>query len=153
MPPAVGRFGWLVGATVLVWSLTATIAQASFPGRNGRIAMGYQFNQCDAELTIVSMRSDGTQRRVLTRPACDGREGGNGPDWSPDGQRLVYLTEDGAAPGGTGSRLAVMNSDGSRRTILPIDPVSVGLEAQVWYDDSPSLAPDGTRVAYVRRTE
>ena len=115
---------------LLLLLATVSAAQASFPGRNGRIAIGYQFNDCDAELTIVSMRSNGTQRQVLTRPACDEQEGGNAPDWSPDGQRLVYLTEEGEAPWGTGSRLAVMNSDGSNRTILPIAPVYDGFDAR-----------------------
>jgi hypothetical protein len=38
------HIGRATGVALLVLAAAAPAVQASFPGRNGRIAMGYQFN-------------------------------------------------------------------------------------------------------------
>src|SRR5829696_8535499 len=97
VPASVGRFGWLIGATVLVSCLSAPVAQSSFPGQNGRLAFDFE-TRCGLK-DIAKMRPDGSDLRFLTPNACkryrtDYDEPERiAPDWSPDGRRLLFLQE------------------------------------------------------------
>lgn len=110
-------------ATALAALAGASVVEGSFPGRNGRIAVGFH-EQC-----IFTMQPDGQARRSL---ACGGR-----PDWSPSGRRLLFLGPLGE-PG-------VMAAGGSRQRGVPL-----GETPPFSSEYKPSFAPDRRHFAYTR---
>ena len=58
------------------------------------------------------------------------------PDWSPDGSKIAYTEDPGAA-----ARIRVMNADGSGDATLVAGSPTQG-------DAAPSWSPDGSRVAF-----
>src|SRR5919202_694766 len=96
--PVVRRVNVALGVVVVGLGLTSPIAHASFPGANGRIAFGIT-TSCGLQ-DIATMRTDGSDLRVLTPGACrrwnkDFEEPLRlAPDWSPDGDHLLFLRDD-----------------------------------------------------------
>src|SRR5439155_22227211 len=79
----------------------------------------------DNPIELFSARFDGTHlRRLTSNGSYDGE-----PDWSPDGKRLVYATDDG---------LRIMDADGSH-----VQPLTRG-----GYHQQPRWSPDERRVAF-----
>ena len=140
------RVAVAVLAAVAVLSHAAR-ADASFPGRNGRLATSYSIGCSTA--VIATMRADGSAVRRLTECFGADQQQAFEPDWSPDGRRIVFLRTSYLNPG----RIAVMNADGSGRydvaltglqPIPPIDPDAAPLIS------APSFSPDGRRFVYTR---
>jgi Tol biopolymer transport system component len=120
---ASGLLALVVGAALVL----ATAALGSYPGRNGRIA--YVESAAGSRgtgwgPTIVSVREDGTGRRVLGA--------GFDPAWSPDGRRLAFAR---------GSEIWVMNADGGNKRRLTHNTL---------WDGTPTWSPDGTSIVFVR---
>ncbi len=65
------------------------------------------------------------------------------PDWSPDGQRVVFVVTDDRGR----DELWVVNADGTDAAVL------VDCQDPCAYLDDPAWSPDGTSVAYSRWTE
>jgi hypothetical protein len=84
-------------------------------------------------LTVA--RLDGSERANVM--PVGGRGAGH-PDWSPDGSRLVYVSDQ---PDGTAD-IWTMNRDGTGDRLL-VDCVSPCVFAE-----DPAWSPDGTRIAY-----
>ncbi len=112
--------------------LLSPAAHASFPGSNGRIAFNWTFG-CDGSM-IATMKPDGSDRRLLTADACevDGPPRAAYPDWSADGTRLAYFSD---------NRLSTMAAGGTGQAPLPLDPATAA---------RPSLSPNGRQIAYTR---
>ena len=70
-------------------------------------------------------RCDGTHLRQLTSNGSYDSE----PEWSPDGKRLVYSTDEG---------LRIMDADGSHVRVL----------TRGGYHQQPRWSPDGRRVVF-----
>src|SRR5687767_13910197 len=89
--------------------LPASVAHATFPGRNGHLAIGV--THCLDVRSIVWVRPDGTGRRLIA--GCR-RESAlvDEPEWLRDG-RSLRVSRNGA--------LAVMAADGSNRRLLRPD--------------------------------
>ncbi len=77
--------------------------------------------------TVLTMKPDGTERKVILRDA-------SAPSWSPDGKQLVVVRETEVATG-----LAVVNADGSEVRSLEGTVDASG----------PKWSPDGKRIAFI----
>jgi Tol biopolymer transport system component len=111
-------------------------AQATFPGRNGRIAysVGPTFPQePPAPSQVFTINPDGSGRRQLTNVAADQTAGS--PAWSPEGSRIVYVSN---VRGDL--ELWVMAAGGSGQHPLTSDPGFAHFE--------PSWSPDGRRIVF-----
>ena len=127
----------LAVATGVAGSVPA--AHATFPGTPGPIAFQRFVNPQDEENSqIFSVSRPGAKARRLT-------SGGNGfnPDYSPDGERIVFERRFG---GMMPDAIFTMEADGSSpavvRTTCVADPC-LG-------DSSPAWAPDGNRLVFER---
>ena len=105
-------------------------AQATFPGKNGRIA----FVQGP---DIYTMNPDGSDVQQLTTFTDDNPAFWE--TWSPDSKQLVFSRF--PAPDGFG-QLWLMNADGSNQHLLLNDP---GFD-----DEAPSFSPDGSHIIFSR---
>ena len=93
----------------------------------------------DGNPEIYVMDDDGKNQRNLTNNANADYQ----PSWSPDGKRIVFISErDGHVDprGWTTSEIYVMGADGSNPQNLTDNPSD---------DRDPSWSPDGRRIAFV----
>ena len=81
---------------------------------------------------LYAMDADGSGTRPLTKTKEDDAQ----PDWSPDGEQIVFSR-------GSPTRLFVMNADGSGARRLTDEDVD---------ETEPAWSPDGSTIAYARRT-
>ena len=81
-------------------------ADATFPGRNGDIAVGTSFG---AGLDIGRIDLNGNRTQVTSSTRDD-----SSPAWSPDGSRIAF----GRYLGGTNTDLFIANADGSNEVQL-----------------------------------
>lgn len=109
------------------------VATASYPGRNGLIAMGRDLE--DGNRPILTMRPNGHDLTQITHV-----EGEHGLlDWSPDGRQITFTLN--------GCSIGFVDGDGANYRVLPPeDPTSIPGE-DVCDGDSEFL-PDGQRVVY-----
>jgi TolB protein len=125
---------WTSALAVAVASYTmlfaATPAHATFPGRDGRIAL---YGELSDGSEIYSVSHTGTNLQRLTR--IDGEA--HSPDWSPDGTRIVFAFWH---PDGTCS-IELMNAHGSAMTDL------TGTHRGCETDSN--FTPDGRRIVFV----
>ena len=105
----------------LVTLFFAAPAHATFPGANGKLVF---FGSVSGTSGLYTMNPDTTGTTLLYA-------GGTEPQWSPDGQRVVFR--------GCSVTICKINADGSGLT-----PLANG-------KGEPSWSPDGTKIAYVRR--
>jgi TolB protein len=108
-------------------------AQSDVRWRGGRISFGAHRGTNDFE--IATIRPGGEGLRILTDNAVDDRE----PDWSPDGQTIVFSRFDQDQ---RTARLCLIGADGSGERFLT-DP-------DTFQDTSPAWSPDGTQIAFLR---
>ncbi|MBK5269094.1 MAG: PD40 domain-containing protein [Acidimicrobiia bacterium] len=104
------------------------------------------------DLWIVYQGGSGGDQIFLIRPDGTGAHspteevsgyGQTNPDWSPDGQRIVFAV---ANQNGT-EDLRIVNADGTEATVALacVDPCQ--------YFDDPAWSPDGTMIVFTRMTE
>ena len=98
----------------------------------------------DGQDSIYAINIDGSNLRQMARVRLEPLPVGYADysniqgqaSWSPDSTRVAFHTVEG--------ELAVMNSDGSNRTLLPY---GTGLE--YYWGAVPAWSPDGTRIAFM----
>jgi Tol biopolymer transport system component len=158
------KIGLAILLSIAVVAIFATPAQATFPGFNGRIAqnginlvypngrdpIGLSYGD-DSE---PSWSSDGT-KVVVERFTTDEdppngyilNANGSGetllsnamvdPSWSPDSTKVVFRNR--TFPNG----IAVINADGTGRTVLVADQIGN-------WNIQPAWSPDGQKIVFVR---
>jgi len=92
---------------------------------------------CDYDIYVMS--ADGSNVRRLTRDPGSDRE----PQWSPDGQRIVFASSRAQPPlgGPHDADLYAMDADGRGQTRITADP---GVDTQ------PAWSPDGSAIVFLR---
>jgi Tol biopolymer transport system component len=121
----------LVSAATLM-TLCAGVAQATFPGPNGRIAFSDFIGG-----QIYAVNPDGSGLEQLTHTGPNG--GADFPSWSPNGKRIVFSR---FAPAYDG-RIWIMNADGTAKHQLADD-------AEGFRDFTPKFTPDGAEIVFTR---
>jgi eukaryotic-like serine/threonine-protein kinase len=117
----------------LVPSATPTAQPTPMGGGVGEIAF---VSNLSGTYQVYTIKLDGTGRRQIT----DIPEGACQPDWSPDGERLVFVSPcDSINDYYPGSAMYIVNVDG--QGLLPLPTMPGG-------DYDPKWSPDGTRLAF-----
>jgi len=131
---------------------SAPAAEATYPGRNGRIA--FNSSESVGEFQVLranAIRPDGTGRRELGDFAF--------PSWSASGRRLVAIAYPVDHRTGERARLVFADRRGSVRRAIPL-PDTVRCDwagctplepnVAIWLrGEAPALSPDGRTVAFV----
>jgi Tol biopolymer transport system component len=124
--------------------MAVSTAQAAFPGKNGKIAVGvYRIvAHAPGDPDIYTVNPDGSGATALTNdPELDASWG---PAWSPDGTKIAFthrtFNQPPAECGLSCVDVYVMNADGTGVTKLTRDGNS-------W---NPSWSPDGNKIAFAR---
>jgi len=92
----------------------------------------------DGDFEVFVMNPDGTDMHQLT----DNEDMDLTPDWSPDGSRIVFISDRGAT--GDHSSIFVMNDDGTQQSQIT--------DNDRW-QFSPRWSPDGERFVYAQRDD
>ena len=121
----------LVTAIAVGLLVSARPAVGAFPGANGKIAFT---SGRDGTSEIYVMNADGSGQTRLTNTP-----GAAAPAWSPDGEKIAFMSSDGVNPSST--EIYVMDADGADQTRLTNNTVG---------DDAPAWSPDGTKIAFHR---
>ena len=166
--PALIVAGVLVACAAALLALSEE-AEATFPGKNGRIA--YSGFGGGTDTGIYTINPDGSGKTRIPAPRVSGEAE---PSYSPDGKRIVYLGYEGpdteiyTIKVGGGDKTRVTNntsdeaspsysSDGKRivyasygRNDTEIYTIGVGGggKKKVTEGLQPSYSPDGKRIAY-----
>ncbi len=111
----------------LISVVPANLAQAAFPGANGKIVF---VSNRDGNDEIYAMVADGSgQTRLTTNAVLD-----DDPVWSPDASRIAFRSDRDGNP-----EIYVMNANGTGQTRLTNNLAT---------DQKPTWSPDGTRIAF-----
>jgi uncharacterized repeat protein (TIGR01451 family) len=117
---------------VLVSGCLATrIAQAAFPGANGRVV----FTAATPQPSIYTVNPDGSFLRPLAGQAYLA-------SWSSDGAKLAFTS---TSPGTYGSEISTMNADGTGRVVVVPNQTPPSGPTNAW----PTWSPDGLRIVFV----
>jgi TolB protein len=118
----------LVCACAIGLAIAPSTANASFPGRNGKIA--FHTNRDSGNFEIYTMNSDGTNPTRLTTASGNDLT----PKWSPDGSKIAFVSiRDG------NYEIYTMNSDGTNQTRITTNPAQ---------DVQPAWSPDGSKIVF-----
>jgi Tol biopolymer transport system component len=112
-------------------------SEASFPGKNGRIAFEGERDTGgtgSSSAEIITVSPDGTGIKQLTSDSGSGN-----PTFSPNGEKIAYAASYGAGTRG----IYVMNRSGSAKKALT--------DNNNLPEYGPTWSPDGTKISFVRQ--
>ena len=117
-------------AALSIWQLTAGVAQAAFPGTNGKLAFSSPRSGFPTESNIFTMGADGSAQTRIT--SFNGDE--LYPAWSPDGARMAFQQDPGLHP-----EIWTSKADGTDLRRLTNNSAD---------DLHPAWSPDGTKIVF-----
>jgi Tol biopolymer transport system component len=126
---------------VVLLTVLVAPASASFPGRNGVLAVSHTCAESGFDDGIDILGKRGRLKRSLT--PCGSET--FGPDFSPDGRRLVYIDGPAVVDGPRATAVS-FSIDGSDRTRLPYGIVPLS-------HDGPSFSPTAGRILFAHGGE
>ena len=112
-------------------------AEATFPGKNGRIAFEGDRDTGGtggSSAEIITVSPDGTGMKQLTSDSSSGN-----PTFSPNGEKIAYAASYGAGTRG----IYVMNRSGNAKKALT--------DSNNFPEYGPTWSPDGTKIAFIRQ--
>jgi TolB protein len=126
----------MIAAAVLVACSAASLvafsekAEATFTGKNGRIAFVAYAPELGSPSQIFTINPNGTGEKQLTHsPSGDSN---SSPSYSPGGTKIAWVRN---------GDIWVMDADGTDKHRLTSTPA---------YDSDPSYSPDGRKLAFTR---
>ena len=127
---------------------SASVALATPPGKNGRIAFRRYFDPQQSWGAIFTIDPSGKGEQQVTRPPRGTAD--DQPDWSPDGARITFAR---CAPD-TPCAIYLVNRDGSRLTRLSPRCAAKPPNIETKCEDGANVSflPDGKHVVYTRAT-
>ena len=113
-------------------------AEATFPGKNGRIAFegDRDTGTGGSAAEIITVSPDGTGMKQLTSASGSGN-----PTFSPNGEKIAYAANYGAGTRG----IYVMNRSGNAKKALT--------NSNNFPEYGPTWSPDGTKIAFIRQEQ
>jgi TolB protein len=136
------RVGGLLALALLVVTVAAEaggVAQATTPGKNGKIAFRRYLDEDHSTGVVFVANADGTEARQITQTARGVVD--DQPDWSPDGSLLVFSRCGADKP----CAIFMVKADGTG--LKHVSPPS----GKGFIDYSlPSFAPDGRHITFTR---
>lgn len=116
-------------------TLTQTPLPTPYGGGSGQIAFAAETITGTVQIFVTNV--DGTDLRQITNES----DGACQPDWSPDGERLVFISPcDSNHESYPGSALFIINADGTGLVPL-MSTIPAG-------DFDPAWSPDGKKIAF-----
>ena len=125
----------LIAALAVVFAGLAVPAGATVPGTNGKIAFTSTVPAFNEEIFIVNPAVSGYSETNLTNHPDDDTQ----PAWSPDGQKIAFISNRDLYPLDQYPDLWIMNGDGSG--LLKLTPDASGVSRVEWF-------PDGSRILF-----
>jgi Tol biopolymer transport system component len=137
----------VVGAAVAALAVAVTPSNATYSGKNGRIAFRRYFNDAHNKSAIFTIQPDGSGETRITHPPKGFFD--DQPDWSPDGS-LIAFTRCPANSGSCAVYVVRANGSGLRRLSPPCPPKATPPQCED--DANVTFLPDGRHVAFTRAT-
>jgi Tol biopolymer transport system component len=133
--PGVRRLCLLVGVVAVALGLGGASVEAAQPGKNGMIVFWRGIGgSAEAYLDLHVVNPDGSGLQELLRGGGNGQGRALQPEWSPDGNEIVFIRNQGSC-----CELWRVKADGTGAVrLLPN-------ESQIL---NPTWSPDGTQIAY-----
>ena len=117
-------------AAIATLSVLPAVAQAAFPGTNGKLAFGSARNGYPADSDLYSMANNGTGQTRITSMSLDELN----PSWSPNGAQIAFERNHGLR-----SDIWIANADGTNLRQLTTHPAN---------DTRPAFSNTGTKIVF-----
>jgi Tol biopolymer transport system component len=137
-----GRQALVIALSALALALSLPVsADAAFPGRNGKLAVGVISPNLPFNFDIWTLEPDGSaMKRLTTDPKWETQ-----PAWSPNGRWVAFARSDAlCCPNRGGGDIWIARSDGTGERRITGDST---------HDTSPAWSPDGSQIVFAATSD